>query len=329
MGFLNSFNKKRFLANADNFESLSVELFRHQAKHNKIYSNYLNALKVNPQEINSVTEIPFLPISFFKSHEVITGSWIPEQIFESSGTTGENVSRHLVPDTNAYTENCLSIFKLLYGEPNQYHIMGLLPSYLDRNNSSLVLMVDMLIKKSRSEYSGFYLNEWDKLARQLREAYTTDRKVLLIGVSFGLLDFIEHCQFDMPKLIVMETGGMKGRRKELIREELHNLMKKGFAVNNILSEYGMTELMSQAYAQLNGAFQTPPWMRVMIRDINDPLSYVQHGRSGGINIIDLANVHSCAFIETQDVGRILDDGTFEVLGRFDNSDIRGCNLMVV
>lgn len=329
MSFLNSFNKKRYLTTTDNFESLSVELFRHQAKHNKIYSNYLNALKVNTQEINSVTEIPFLPISFFKSHEVITGSWNPEQIFESSGTTGENVSRHLVPDIKAYAENCLSIFKLLYGEPDQYHIMGLLPSYLERNNSSLVLMVDMLIKKSQSDYSGFYLNDWGKLAQQLREAYPTNRKVILIGVSFGLLDFIEYYQFDMPELIVIETGGMKGRRKELIREELHDLIKEGFAVNNIHSEYGMTELMSQAYAQLNGAFQTPPWMRVMIRDINDPLSYVQQGRSGGINIIDLANVHSCAFIETQDVGRIQDDGTFEVLGRFDNSDIRGCNLMVV
>lgn len=328
MDFLNSFNKKRYFSTDDSFESLSIELFRYQAKHNQIYANYLNRLGVNPKTISSVTDIPFLPISFFKSHRIQTGEWKAEKVFESSGTTGDNVSCHLIPDASLYLDNSMAIFRSIYGDPNEYHIMGLLPSYLERGNSSLVLMVDMLIKASKSEFSGFYLDEWEDLSTNLKSAYSSDRKVLIIGVSFGLLDFIEQSQFEMPELIVMETGGMKGRRKELIREELHDLLKTGFGVGNIHSEYGMTELMSQAYSLGNGVFQPPPWMKILIRDVNDPMTYVHKGKSGGVNIIDLANSHSCAFIETQDLGRSIDKDTFEVLGRFDNSDVRGCNLLV-
>jgi hypothetical protein len=328
MSFLNSFNSKRYFANPGNFESLALDLFHYQSKHNKIYANYLTALNVNTNKIKSVYSIPFLPISFFKSHEVITDSWSPTRIFESSGTSDITTSKHLIQDQYMYLTNTLTIFKSNYGEPENYHILSLLPSYLERNNSSLVMMVDSLIKSSKSEYSGFYLDEFDKLADTLKLACNSNRKVMLIGVSFGLLDFIEKYQFKMPELIVIETGGMKGRRKELIRLELHQLLKNGFGVKNIHSEYGMTELLSQAYSFKDGQFESPPWMKILIRDVNDPFTYLNTKRSGGINVIDLANTHSCAFIETQDVGFISDDNTFEVLGRFDNSDIRGCNLLI-
>lgn len=285
-------------------------------------------LGIQPNNIKRIEDIPFLPISFFKTQKIKTGIWQEEKIFESSGTTGQTTSQHYVRDVEGYLYNTQKIFSRFYGDLSDYHVFALLPSYLERDASSLVEMSAYFISQTGSSLSGFYLDDYEKLVRNLTVARKSNRKTILIGVTFALLDLVEIYQPDFEGVVIMETGGMKGRRKELIRKELHTILKDGFNVSTIHSEYGMTELMSQAYAAKDGRFLLPPWMRIVIRDLNDPFDAGLINTNGGINVIDLANVDSCAFVETQDVGRINDDGTFEVLGRFDNSDIRGCNLLV-
>lgn len=311
------------------FEKTALAVCKYQFENNRVYRSFCTLLNVHPSDIKSIAEIPFLPIEFFKSHQVITGSRPVEQVFTSSGTTGTATSRHPVSDISLYENSFRIGFELFYGNIKDYAVLALLPSYLERSGSSLIYMVDDLIKKSENCDSGFYLDNHEELAKKLNMLDRKGQKILLIGVSFALLDLIEKYQFQLKNTIVMETGGMKGRRKELIRSELHELLKKGFGVNTIHSEYGMTELLSQAYSCGKGLFRTPPWMRVLIRDTEDPLCMLDFEKSGGINIIDLANIHSCAFIATQDLGKRYPDSSFEVLGRFDHSDIRGCNLLVV
>jgi hypothetical protein len=311
------------------FDALAMDIFRLQAQNNSIYRNYLQALKIAWQTIDSPDKIPFLPIEFFKSHEVKTGEFIPEIIYSSSGTGGDKTSRHHVRFNSIYHQAFNEGFRMFYGDPSGYVICALLPSYLERNGSSLIEMTSSLIASSRHEDSGFFLHDHEKLAEiLLRHDNTGKRKNLLIGVTFGLLDFAERYQISLPNTVVMETGGMKGRRKEMIREEVAEVLCSAFSVKSIHSEYGMTELLSQAYSSGGGIFHCPPWMRVMVRDTSDPLSAGRTG-SGTLNIMDLANVHSCAFIATQDLGKVHPDGSFEVLGRMDHADIRGCNLLVL
>jgi hypothetical protein len=272
--------------------------------------------------------IPFLPVELFRNHKIITGNSATEMIFESSGTTGISPSRHFVSDLSLYRSSFLRSFKLFYGEPEDYLIAALLPSYIEREGSSLVYMADNLIKESLNPHSGFYNDNIEDLIITIKEAKDKNHKILLLGVSFALLDLAENHSPDLSGVIVMETGGMKGRRKEITRSELHSILKEKLNVNSVHSEYGMTELLSQAYSKENGIFYCPPWMKILIRDPQDPLTiYNKPGMTGGINIIDLANIYSCSFIATGDLGRVHDDGGFEVLGRFDNSDVRGCNLL--
>lgn len=318
-----------FQVNADNFTDFSLKLFRYQAVNNAVYRKYLQYLQVDPVAVTKIEDIPFLPISFFKTQQILT----PQEtrsatFFESSGTTGQQRSRHYVADMHLYHQVSQTMFERTYGKLSDFHIFALLPSYLEREHASLVAMVDYFIRQSQSEYSGFYLKNYQELIQNIRQAAGTG-KVLLMGVSFALLDLAEQYQPDLQGVIVMETGGMKGRRKEITREELHAILSEKLNVDSIHSEYGMTELLSQAYARHSGIFKAPPWMKVLIRDINDPFSLDTRSRAGGINVIDLANIYSCAFIETQDLGRTNKiEETFEVLGRYDNSDIRGCNLMI-
>lgn len=309
------------------FNEIAVSLFRYQYRENEIYKSFVDALGVSEGQVYHPEQIPFLPVSFFKTHKVISGGYSEELIFESSGTTGMETSKHYVVDASCYQESFTRGLQLAYGDLSQYVIFALLPSYLERKNSSLVYMVEKILMQSNQQMGGFYLNELDELHHQLKEAQRLGLKILLIGVTFALLDMAEKFPISIPDAIIIETGGMKGRRSEITRMELHEQLCKGFGVLKIHSEYGMTELLSQAWSAGDGIFRCPPWMKVMIADTNDPLSYLETGRSGGINIIDLANFHSCSFIATQDLGRVFDDGTFEVLGRFDNSDIRGCSLL--
>ncbi|MEN8186114.1 MAG: acyl transferase [Bacteroidota bacterium] len=311
------------------FEKVALQIFQFQAKNNAVYREFLSYLNVKSQSITSISNIPFLPIQFFKTHQILSVNNTIEKTFLSSGTTGMVQSKHYVTDLSLYMKSFTKGFEGFYEKIEDLTVFALLPGYLEREGSSLVYMVDDFIRKSKSEKSGFYLEDLDKLAGTLKESDKNGEKILLIGVSFALLDLIENHQFSLKNTIVMETGGMKGRRKELIREELHQILSKGFGVQNIHSEYGMTELLSQAYSKGKGVFQTPPWMKVMVRDTEDALSILSHQKTGGINVIDLANINSCSFIATQDLGKTYEDGTFEILGRFDNSDIRGCNLMVV
>lgn len=312
------------------FELLACEIFRLQYLHNGVYKLFCDSLRVNPEEVRRIGQIPHLPIEAFKTHKVLSGpaGAEAELVFTSSGTSGQNRSRHYVCDKKLYEKSFLQAFRMFYGEPSAYCILALLPSYLEREDSSLVYMASRLIALSGHPQSGFYLNNLDGLARMLNELSTKKRKTLLLGVSYALLDLAEkNIRLD-ENSIVMETGGMKGRRAEMLKSELHAVLKEKFGIKYVHSEYGMTELLSQAYAKRNGLFETPPWMRVHIRDTNDPFAYLAPGKTGGINIIDLANINSCSFIATQDLGRMHADGRFEVMGRFDNSDIRGCNLMV-
>ena len=353
---------------AQDFDDLALEIFRFQAQHNLVYQQYLQHLGIHIDTIKKIEQIPFLPIEFFKTQTVVSGENVIKTTFESSGTTGQNTSRHHVADPDFYLEIAEQIFEKFYGKLADFQILALLPSYLERTNSSLVYMVEHFIKKSNNPNSGFFLNDYENLARVLEEGKREtgdgrqetgkqeigDRrqeelipnpqslipnpqplkpKTLLIGVTFGLLDFAESnsdLSFlkDRKDLIVMETGGMKGRRKELLREEVHEILTKAFHVKNIHSEYGMTELLSQGYSSGEGIFELPVSMKILFRDVNDPFSYVQNARSGGINVIDLANIDSCCFIETKDLGAVVSDSKFKILGRFDNSDIRGCNLMI-
>lgn len=313
-----------------NFEQTAIELFRYQAAHNSIYSEFVSALGIQPDRVASLNAIPFLPIQFFKSHAIKTGNWQAEEIFLSSGTTGTIPSKHHVKDLTIYEESFLRGFEMFYGKPSAYCVLALLPAYLERKGSSLVYMANALITKSGHPQSGFYLSNYEALMRTLHELAAKNTPTLLLGVSFALLDIAEKMtELRHNNLIVMETGGMKGRRKEIIRAELHQQLMAGFGVSEIHSEYGMTELLSQAYAMAEGVFKTPPWMKVLVRDTTDPLAIIGNGGTGGLNIIDLANMHSCSFIATEDLGRTHNDGTFEVLGRYDQSDIRGCNLMAL
>lgn len=311
------------------FENVALSVFKYQYENNPIYRDFCKHLKKDPWSVRKVREIPFLPIEFFKSSTIISGTEPASLVFSSSGTTGSSVSKHHVTDIDIYETSYRKGFAHFYGAISDYCVLALLPSYLERKGSSLIYMVADLITRSGHAASGFYLNAKDDLAQTLTRLDAEGTKVLLVGVSFALLDLVEANNFHLNNTIVMETGGMKGRRKEMIREELHDILKQGFGVNRIHSEYGMTELLSQAYSLGNGIFKTPPWMRIAIRDTEDPLSEQPFGKTGGINIIDLANVNSCAFIATQDLGKCCDDGSFEILGRFDRSDIRGCNLMVL
>jgi len=322
-----SFRDTLYSVNEENFEDIALSLFHFQAKNNPVYNQYLRHLKTNVEDITTLNKIPFLPIGFFKTHQVKTGEWLPQVEFTSSGTTGMATSHHSVNDLAYYLNLSEHIFKQFYGPADQFHFLALLPSYLERTGSSLIAMLDHLIKQSKSPHSGFYLHHKIDLIEKLNTLKNGDRKVILWGVSFALLDLAEAYELDLSNCIVIETGGMKGRRKEWIREELHFFLTKRFNISTVHSEYGMTELMSQAYSKGEGYYQLPPWMKMLVRDINDPFSFVSN-KVGGINVIDLANFHSCAFIETQDLGRIDQNGSFEVLGRFDNSDVRGCNLLV-
>jgi hypothetical protein len=331
------------------FDELALEVFRFQSVHNPIYRQYLGYLRINPQKINRIDKIPFLPIQFFKNHRIISDNAPTQLTFESSGTTGRHsavqiTSKHHLSDLPFYELISQQIFEQFYGYLSDYHILALLPSYLERNNSSLVYMVQSFIYKSYSQQSGFYLNNQDELVEKLKQILDNQqdkRKILLIGVTFGLLDLVEG-DFDFSflrnhqdRLIVMETGGMKGRRKELLREEVHEILTKKLFANQIHSEYGMTELLSQGYSKGDGVFELPNTMKILLRDVNDPLAPPKASpmgstfTRGGLNVIDLANIDSCCFIETQDLGNIIDNQRFTVIGRFDNSDIRGCNLMVI
>ena len=311
------------------FINAALEVFKHQFKNNKVYRSFCDLLCVHPSDVKTIEDIPFLPIQFFKSKKVLSSLNEIEETFTSSGTSGSTTSKHFITDLSWYTNSYLKGFQHFYGNIEDYVVLALLPNYLERKGSSLVFMVDDLIRKSKKVKSGFFLNNEADLAKKLQKLDKKRQKTLLIGVSFALLDLIENYSFNLKNTIIMETGGMKGRRKELVRSELHELLSKGFGVDKIHSEYGMTELLSQAYSSGNGVFKCPPWMKVLTRDTEDALTINKPGKSGGINVIDLANYNSCSFIATQDLGKFNQNGTFEVIGRFDNSDIRGCNLMVL
>lgn len=321
-------NHKVFGLKEADFEAVALEVFSFQSANNPVYKEYLSALNVNILSVKSLNQVPFLPIRFFKSHDVTTTLFEPEAIFESSGTTGSINSRHLVKDISLYEESFIKGFQQCYGSINEYCIIGLLPSYMERKNSSLVYMVDKLVQLSEHPQSGFYLDEYEKLFIILNKLEKWKQKTLLIGVTFALLDFAEKFSLPLNNTIIMETGGMKGRREELIRAEVHEKLSKSFGVKQVHSEYGMTELLSQAYSKGEGVFNCPPWMKILVRDEEDPFVIKENG-SGVINVIDLANIYSCSFIATDDAGKVNADGSFEVLGRIDGSDLRGCSLMVL
>ena len=311
------------------FWETAFEVFKYQFNNNAVYHEFIKSLGKGHSEVKSPHEIPFLPVEFFRNHKIISGNYPVEMIFESSGTTGITPGKHFVTDLLLYEESFLRSFKLFYGEAESYLIAALLPSYTEREGSSLVFMADKLIKKSQNPGSAFYRRNIPELILALKKTVGENKKAILLGVSFALLDLAEKYSPDLSGVVVMETGGMKGRRKELTRQELHSILKEKLNVTSVHSEYGMTELLSQAYSKGEGIFYCPPWMKIIIRDPQDPLTILNEpGITGGINIIDLANINSCSFIATGDLGKIYPDGGFEVLGRFDNSDIRGCNLLV-
>ncbi len=316
------------ISNQKQFEKIALKVFRFQHENNLVYRKFCDFRKIEVQKIKSLEQIPFLPIQFFKSHEVVSNQNPIEQIFTSSGTTGMITSKHLVTDVLLYEESYNKGFSEFYGNIEDYVILALLPSYLEREGSSLIYMFQDLIQKTNNPESGFYLNNYSELIQKLIQLDNSGQNVILIGVTYALLDLIEMQKFDLKNTVIMETGGMKGKRKEMIREELHAQLCDGFGVSSIHSEYGMTELLSQAYSLGNGIFECPQWMQIQIRDTEDALHYLSNGKTGGINVIDLANINSCSFIATQDLGKKYPNNSFEILGRFDNSDIRGCNLMV-
>jgi phenylacetate-coenzyme A ligase PaaK-like adenylate-forming protein len=311
------------------FEKIALKVFRFQYENNLVYREFCDFLKTEVQKVKSLEQIPFLPIQFFKSHKVVSNENPIQQTFTSSGTTGPATSKHLVTDITLYEKSYRKGFSQFYGNIEDYVVLALLPSYLEREGSSLIYMVEDLIRMTNKPESGFYLHNHEELVEKLVQLDNSGQNVILIGVTYALMDLIEKHPFQLQNTIIMETGGMKGRRKDMIREELHEQLCEGFGVTAIHSEYGMTELLSQAYSLGNGVFECPSWMQILIRDTEDALTYVQEGKSGGINVIDLANINSCSFIATQDLGKKKPNNSFEVLGRFDNSDIRGCNLMVI
>ncbi len=328
-------NDKIFTVTEAGFDRLALEIFHFQYQNNAVYRQYVQALQVQPQLVKQVSQIPFLPIRFFKSHTVTNNNFVPEHIFESSGTTGSINSKHLIKDVTVYEESFTKAFQQFYGAINDWCIIGLLPSYLERQGSSLVYMVDSLVKNSQHPQSGFYLYNFNTLQQVLQQLEQQNQKVLLIGVTFALLDFAQQNPTPLHNTIIMETGGMKGRREELIRPQVHEILQQAFGISAVHAEYGMTELLSQAYSNGNGVFNCPSWMKIFIREEEDPLTIhsavkaAQKPVSGAINIIDLANIHSCSFIATDDAGQLHNDGSFRVMGRLDNSDIRGCSLMVL
>jgi hypothetical protein len=327
---INDLENKIFDAKAD-FGALVLDVFRFQYQHNKIYRDYVDTLGIDPESVNSVFDIPFLPIGFFKTHRVVTSDFEPEMIFESSGTTGNVPSRHPVRSLDLYQKSFTRGFERFYGSPRDYCIIGLLPSYLERRHSSLVWMVDHLIQMSGHEKSGFYLNEFENLAHTLQSLEAEGQQTLLIGVTFALLDFAEAFPMPLRHTVVMETGGMKGRREEIIREEVHDRLRAAFGLSAVHSEYGMSELLSQAYSSGGGIFQTPPWMKVLVRDESDPLALIRvppGGETrGALNIIDLSNIWSCSFLATEDLGIVYGNGSFRVQGRLDASEWRGCSML--
>jgi hypothetical protein len=320
-----SFESEIYTVNGDSFTDIALRIFRFQAEQNPLYRSFIQHLRIDPNAVAAVEEIPFMPISFFKDHAVRTGKWKGEVVFKSSATTGTKVSRHEVASLDFYLRNATRSFEFFFGPLTDYHFLALLPSYLEREGSSLIAMMDHFIKESGSPHSGFYLYDVDRLVKDI-QAIRGTRQTIVWGVSFALLDFAD--QHPMPlKAMLFETGGMKGRRREITRDDLHQTLTQAFGVKTVHSEYGMTELLSQAYTRGGSRFNCPPWMRIVGRDLTDPLSKGLQNETAGINVVDLANLHSVAFIETQDLGRVFGDGSFEVLGRTDNSDVRGCNLM--
>lgn len=324
-----SFGGRTYAYNDTEWQEIALEIFRFQAAQCAVYRDYLTFLGKNPARVQTLWDIPFLPISFFKTHSIRSGNWVDAEVFSSSGTTGVVTSRHALPDKQFYLRHALRLFQAEYGALSNYHVLALLPAYLERPGSSLIAMADFFIRESESTESGFFLYDLKELATRIRRLILSDRKVLLLGVTFALLDLAD--QLKVPyndQLIVMETGGMKGRRPEITRGELHRYLTEKLGVSAIHSEYGMTELLSQAYSKGSGVFHGNASLRVLVRDVTSPLEPVEFGETGAINVIDLANVHSCSFIETQDLGKLHENGTFEILGRMDNSDVRGCNLLV-
>ncbi|MBF2707069.1 LuxE/PaaK family acyltransferase [Flavobacterium soyangense] len=317
------------ISNQKQFEKAALKVFRFQYENNSVYREFCDFLKTDVPKVKSLEQIPFLPIQFFKSHKVVSNENPIQETFTSSGTTGMATSKHFVTDVSLYEESYRKGFSQFYGNIEDYVVLALLPSYLEREGSSLIYMVEDLIKKTSNFESGFYLHNHEELTEKITRLDSAGQNVILIGVTYALLDLIEKQPFQLQNTIIMETGGMKGKRKEMIREELHEQLCKGFGVTAIHSEYGMTELLSQAYSLGNGVFECPSWMQILVRETEDALTYVSHGKTGGINVIDLANINSCSFIATQDLGKKNPNNSFEVLGRFDNSDIRGCNLMVI
>ena len=311
------------------FNKLTLEIFNFQYDNNPVYQKFCSYLGKTKSNVNAVEDIPYLPIEFFKSKKVLAKNQKPQIVFESSGTTGQLVSKHYVARLAIYVKSYLKTFEYFYGNIEDYCVLALLPSYMEREGSSLIYMVKDLIKKSGNPKSGFYLDNKVDLLKTLESLDQSAGKAILIGVSYALIDISEHHSLNLKNTILMETGGMKGRRTELVRDELHSILKNSFGLDAVHSEYGMTELLSQAYSKAEGIFNCPPWMSVSIRETEDPLTTEPFGKVGGINIIDLANIYSCSFIATQDLGRVYKDGSFEVLGRFDHSDVRGCNLMVL
>ncbi len=327
--WIKDYKSRLFALQEADFEAFALEAFAFQAQNNPIYAQYLKHIICDPQKIKSVYKISFLPIDFFKSFEVRSSCAPVQTVFESSGTTGQIRSRHFVSDLRFYQNLSKQIFENFYGKLENYEILALLPSYAERQTSSLVFMIEYFMRFAGSQ-SGFYLYDQEKLFEKLVLLQKENKKILLIGVTFALLDFAERYKIDLENAVIMETGGMKGRRKELLREEVHDILQKSFGLPNIHSEYGMTELLSQGYARSNGWFEMPNWARVLLREPSDPFSLNQKIRNGGINVIDLANIETCCFIETQDIGRLNADASqFQVLGRFDQAEIRGCNLMLV
>jgi len=317
-----------FSVDAPSFTERCLEVFRFQYENNQVYSQWCNAISCDLAKVNSIERIPFLPISFFKSHKVVTGEFEPQLIFESSGTTQNTSSRHFLKSTECYIKSFSKTFEQFYGDVSGYCILALLPSYLEKGNSSLVYMVDALIRKSDHPESGFYLHNHAELAEQLKVLNDAGQKVILFGVTYALLDFAEAYPMKLDHTTIIETGGMKGRKKELTRPEVQDILRSAFQMQQVHSEYSMTELLSQAYATENGIFRCPSWMKILVRSEDDPFEISKEGR-GVINIIDLANIYSCSFIATDDAGLLNPDGSFEVLGRIDNSDIRGCSLLTL
>lgn len=324
---MNQNNLIRSYSNSE-FEKTAIEIFKYQAKNTLVYKEYLNHIQCPIKEVHKLEQIPFLPISFFKTHQIIHQAKQSQLTFLSSGTTDFNRSKHLIASPQLYEMSFEKGFELFFGNIQDYTILALLPSYMEQQNSSLIYMMNQLIQKTGKQESGFYLHNYQELLEKIEILDKKGEKTLLVGVTYALLDLLEIKSFQLKNTIIMETGGMKGRRKEMIKKDLHHNLKKGFGVEKIYSEYGMTELQSQAYAMGDTLFTPTPWMKIMIREVEDPFTFLSHEKTGGMNVIDFANLFSCSFIETQDLGKTYANGTFEVLGRYDHSDIRGCNLMI-